>query len=100
MERVIDHPQKSDMGSGYGHYEGIDGMNLGKVLDELCKTLKSWGTVTIYRGLDDVVRRFDFDLYNSKVFYHNLSGWQYNYTIRKIDYDYCFMLENINIYVN
>lgn len=100
MKRVIDQPQKSDMGSGWGHYEGTDGMNLKEVLDELRKTLKSWGTVTIYRGTDDVVRCFDFDLYNNKIFYHHLSGWQYNYTIRKVDFDYCFMSENINIYVN
>lgn len=99
MERVIDHPQKSDMGNGYGHYEGIDGMNLREVLDELRKTLKSWGIITIYQGRDDIIRRFDFDLYSNKVFYHDLVSWQYNYVVCKIDYDYYFMLENINIYV-
>ena len=99
MKRVVDEPQKSDMGSGWGHYELPENINLMEVLTELRKTLKSWGTVTVYRGIDDVIRRFDFDLYNNKIFYHHLSGWQYNFPVRKVDFDYCFMSENINIYV-
>lgn len=100
MKRVIDQPQKSDMGSGYGHYEGVNGMNLDEVLNELRKTLKSWGTITICRVTGNIIRYFDFDLYTNKVFYHHLSGWQYNYTIYKVEFDYCFMSENIYIYVN
>ena len=100
MKRVIDVPQKSDMGSGWGHYEVPAGTTLHEALNELQKTLKSWGTVTIYRGSDDVMRCFDFDLYNNKIFYHHLSGWQYNFTVREIKFDYCFMSENVDIYVN
>ena len=99
MKRVVDEPQKSDMGSGWGHYELPESINLMEVLTELRKTLKSWGTVTIYRGTDDVIRRFDFNLYSNKIFYHHLSGWQYNFIVREIRFDYCFMSENINIYV-
>lgn len=99
MKRVIDQPQKSDMGSGWGHYEIKEGLTLREVLDYLRKNLKSWGTVTIYRGANDVVRRFDFDLYNNKIFYHHLSGWQYNFIIKEIKFDYCFMSENIDIYL-
>lgn len=99
MKRVIDQPQKSDMGSGWGHYEIKEGLTLREALDYLRKNLKSWGTVTIYRGANDVVRRFDFDLYNNKIFYHHLSGWQYNFIIKEIKFDYCFMSENIDIYL-
>lgn len=99
MKRVIDQPQKSDMGSGWGHYEFKEGLTLLEVLDYLRKDLKSWGTVTIYRGTDDVVRCFDFDLYNNKIFYHHLSGWQYNFIVKAVKFDYCFMSENIDIYL-
>lgn len=99
MKQVIDQPQKSDMGSGWGHYEIKEGLTLREALDYLRKNLKSWGTVTIYRGANDVVRRFDFDLYNNKIFYHHLSGWQYNFIVKAIKFDYCFMSENIDIYL-
>ena len=97
MKRVIDVPQKSDMGSGRGHYEDAAGLTLGEVLNYLDKNLHSWGTVTIYRG--SIIRRFDFDRYNGSSFYHHLSGWQYNCIVREVKFDYCFMSENINIYV-
>lgn len=99
MKRVIDVPQKSDMGSGFGHYEGAAGLTLKEVLNYLDKNLKSWGIITIYRD-SNVVRRFDFDRYNGSSFYHHLSGWQYNYIVREVKFDYCFMGENIDIYVN
>lgn len=99
MKRIIDQPQKSDMGSGWGHYEIKEGLTLREVLDYLRENLKSWGTVTIYRGANDVVRHFDFDLYNNKIFYHHLSGWQYNFIVKTIKFDYCFMSENIDIYL-
>ena len=99
MKRIIDVPQKSDMGDGWGHYEGVVGLTLEQVLNELYGTLKSWGTVTIYKGSDDIVRCFDFDLYNNKIFYHHLSGWQYQYPVRKVEFRYCFMGEDIDIYV-
>lgn len=99
MKQIIDQPQKSDMGSGFGHYELDEGLTLGNALKYLQKNLKSWGTITIYRGSDDVVRCFDFDLYNGKTFYHHMSGWQYNYPVKKIQFSYCFMSEDIEIYV-
>ena len=99
MERVIDEYQKSDMGHGWGHYTGVTGLTLGQVLDELHQTLRSWGMVTIYKGSDDIVRCFDFDLYNNKIFYHHLSGWQYQYPVRKVEFRYCFMSEDIDIYI-
>lgn len=99
MKRIIDQPQKSDMGSGWGHYEVPKDLTLEEALNCLQKDLKSWGTITIYKGSDDIVRCFDFDLYNNKIFYHHLSGWQYNYTVKKIQFSYCFMSEDIEIYV-
>lgn len=100
MKRVIDRPQTSDMGSGFGHYEDAAGLTLREALNYLDKNLKSWGTLTIYRDSDDIIRRFDFDRYNGNSFYHHLSDWQYNkFIVREIKFDYCFMSENIDIYV-
>lgn len=99
MKQIIDQPQKSDMGSGWGHFELPEGIALGEVLEWLHKHQKSWGTVTIYRA-GNVVRRFDYDLYNNKVFYHHLSGWEYKFPVKEVKFDYCFMSENIDIYVN
>ena len=99
MERVIDRPQMSEMGNGWGHYELPENIDLMEVLYELRKTLKSWGIVTIYRGTDDIIRCFDFNLYNDKIFYHHLTGTEYIYTVREVKFTYCYMSENIDIYV-
>lgn len=101
MKRVIDREQVSDMGSGWGHIEVPAGTTLGEALDWIQKNSKAWGTITIYRYSDDIIRCFDFDLYNrKKFFYHHLSGWQYNFTVKKIEFSYCFMSEDISIYVS
>lgn len=100
MKRVIDRPQTSDMGSGFGHIEVPAGTTLDKALNWIDKNAKSWGTITIYRGSNGIIRRFDYDRYNGSSFYHHLSGWQYNFIVREIKFDYCFMSENIDIYVN
>lgn len=99
MKQVIDVPQASDMGSGYGHYEEVAGLTLEEVLNYLGKNLESWGTLTIYKGCGNIIRCFDFDCYTSNNFYHHLSGWQYDFIVEEIKFDYCFMLENIYIYV-
>ena len=99
MKRVIDRPQVSDMGSGFGHIEVPENTTLEEVLNWIRANVKSWGTVTIYRNSDDIVRCFDYDLYNNKVFYHHLSGWQYNFIVRKVEFSYCFRSEDIDIFV-
>lgn len=100
MRRVIDRPQTSDMGSGFGHIEiEQDTVTLGEALKWLQQNQKTWGTVTIYCGSNEVVRRFDYDLYNNNIFYHHLDSWKYGYIVKKIEFNYCFMDEDIDIYV-
>ena len=54
MKRIIDRPQMSDMGSGFGHIEiEQNAVTLGEALKWLRENQKTWGTVTIYRGSDD-----------------------------------------------
>lgn len=99
MKRVIDRPQMSDMGSGFGHIEVPEGTTLEEALNWIRKNTKAWGLITIYRNSDDIIRCFDYDLYNNTIFYHNLSGWQYGYIVKKIEFSYCFMSEDIGIHV-
>ena len=99
MKQVIDRSQMSEMGNGWGHYELPENINLMEVLGELRKSLKSWGKVTIYRGTNNRIRCFDFNLYNDKIFYHHLTGTDYNCIVREVKFTYCYMSEDIDIYV-
>ena len=54
MKRVIDKPQTSDMGSGFGHIEFPEGTTLKEMLDWIHRNAKTWGTVTIFKNCDDV----------------------------------------------
>lgn len=99
MKRVIDKPQVSDMGSGFGHIECPEDTTLKEILDWIQANMRTWGTVTIFQHTDGVVRCFDYDLYNNKIFYHHLSSWQYGAIVRKVEFNYCFMSEDIDIYV-
>jgi hypothetical protein len=98
MKRVVTEPQKSDMGDGFGHIEGAVGYTLEEVLNFYSKNSKTWGTVCIYRK-GNIVRKFDYDTYNNNVFYHYLSGWEYKLIVKEAKFNYCFMCENLDIYL-
>lgn len=99
MREVITRPQKSDMGSGYGYVDGAVGCTLKEILDFYVKNSKNWGTVCIHRKRD-IVRKFDYDTYNHNVFYHNLSGWEYQLTVKEVKFNYCFINKDIDIYLD
>lgn len=98
MKEIIDQPQKSDMGNGWGHFEFPLGTTLLDALSWIKANRKTWGTVKIYRNTT-CIRYFDFDLFNNKIFYHHLSGWEYKTLVREIQFSYCFMSEDITIYL-
>lgn len=97
MKEVITNPQKSDMGSGFGYVDGVVGCTLKEIL-EFYANSKTWGTVCIYRK-GNVVRKFDYDTYNNNVFYHHLSGWEYQLVVKEAKFSCCFMNKNIDIYL-
>lgn len=99
MKEVITSPQKLDMGGGSGYVEGAAGCTLKEVLEFYAKNSKTWGVVCIHRK-GDIVRKFDYDTYNSNVFYHYLNGWEYYLTVKEVKFDYCFMNKDIDIYLN
>lgn len=99
MKRIIDIPQKSDMGNGFGHYDNINGTTLEQVLNWLEENIKTWGIITIYDKNNKIIRKFDYNLYNRRYFYYNLS-WEYWLEVTSVKFDYCFMHENIEIYIS
>ena len=72
MKRIIDRPQQSDMGSGFGHIEGCEGVTLSEALDWIEKNNKTWGTISIYFR-EKPIRIFDYNTYSSHEFYHHMN---------------------------
>lgn len=99
MREVITNPQKSDMGSGFGYVKGAVGCTLEQILDFYAKNSNEWGTVCIHRN-GNIVRKFDYDTFNNNVFYHHLSGWEYQFVVKEVKFNYCFMNKNIDIYLD
>jgi hypothetical protein len=97
MKRIITHPQKSDMGSGFGYIDAV-GCTLEELLDFYAKN-KTWGTVCIHKN-GEILRKFDYDTFNNNIFYHNLNGWEYRMTVKKAEFEYYFMNEDLDIYLN
>lgn len=98
MKENIIYTQQSDMGSGYGEYI-FSNITLRQALKWFEENLYDWGVITIQFRNGDILRKFDYDLYNNSQFYHHLS-WEYNLLIEKIEFNYCFMNRDIIIYLN
>lgn len=96
MERIITSPQKSDMGSGFGEYSFDKETTLKDFLEYYKNTCDSWGTITIIKADGDILRKFDYNMYNNNIFYYNLS-WELQCKIKHIKFNYCFMNENVDI---
>ena len=96
---IITFEQPSSMGSGYGHYEFAPGSTLREFLKWFKGNCKLWGTMKIINKDGDIVRYFDYDTWNNDIVYTNLGFWQYDSEIKKIEFNYCFMNENIVIWI-
>lgn len=98
MKKIITTPQMSDMGSGFGYIEGATGRTLEEVLDWYANNTKTWGVICIYRN-NDIIRKFDYNTHSDNIFYHHLSGWEYKLSVKEVKFNYCFMGEDIDIYL-
>ena len=99
IREVITNPQKSDMGSGFGYVEFTTDCSLKEMLEFYANNNKTWGTVCIH-SKGNIVRKFDYDTYNNNMFYHHLSGWEYQLTVKEVKFAYCFMNKDIDIYLD
>ena len=98
MKQIIDKHQQSDMGSGFGHIEGCKGIALSGALDWIENNIETWGTISIYLN-EKPIRIFDYNTYNRHELYHHMNGWEYKTLVREIKFRYCFMEEDIDIYL-
>lgn len=98
MKKVIERPQISDMGSGFGSYQFSKNYTLREFLDYYKNTNKTWGTITIFHD-NKVVRKFDYNIYDNNQFYHHLTGVEYNMIVKGVNFSYCFMSEDVSVYV-
>ena len=99
MKKVITRPQVCDMGSGFGKIEFEPGTNLDQVLSFYRKNSKTWGTCTIEYANGKALRKFDYNLYHSDLFYYKLS-WELAFEVKEVKLEYCFMREDITIVLN
>lgn len=99
MQEHIIEKQTCDMGFGKGEYT-FSNITLKQALDWFEQNLHEWGIVTIQYKDKNILRKFDYELYNSHKFCHHLNGWEYNFLVEKIEFYYCFMNKDIIIYLN
>ena len=100
MERKIDKPQSCDMGHGYGQYLFEEKDTLKDFLEWYRTHMQTWGTITIFDG-DKILRKFDHNIYNKGYhnFYYRLNAWENESLIKRITFKYCFMNEDVVIYL-
>ena len=99
MKKIITKPQKTDMGSGFGVYEFSKKDTLLDFLQWHKNTGDTWGVISIFNKNNECIRKFDYDLYDNMTYYHHLSNWEYNLSLKEIKFEYCFMCEDIQIYL-
>ena len=95
MKKVITVPQACDMGDGRGIIEFNEGTTVGEILEFYKRNSRSWGLCTIiHKG--EILRKFDFDIYNNNIFYTHLT-WEKDFKVKEAEYSYCFMNEDLTI---
>ena len=99
FKSIVDRPQASDMGDGFGHYEVAPGSTLKEFLKWFKENCKLWGTIKIIDRDGDIVRYFDYNTWSNDIVYTHLGFWQYDSEIEKIEFRYCFMSEDITIWL-
>jgi hypothetical protein len=99
FKSIVDRPQASDMGDGFGHYEVAPGSTLKEFLIWFRENCKLWGTIKIVDRDGDIVRYFDYNTWSGDIVYTHLGFWQYDAEIEKIEFRYCFMNKDIFIWL-
>jgi hypothetical protein len=96
MERIVTRPQACDMGSGFGYIKINEKTTLKELLDYYRQNARTWGTCLIKYKNGEVLRKFDFDIYNNNQFYYKLS-WELDFLVQEAKFEYCFMSEDLTI---
>ena len=96
IKKIITRPQTCDMGSGFGKFEFEENTTLKDFLEFYKNNSRTWGTITIREKDNKILRVFDYDTYNNNIFYYNLS-WELGDKLKEVNFDYCFMKEDVEI---
>lgn len=96
IKKIITCPQTCDMGFGFGKFEFEKNTALKDFLEFYKNNSKTWGNVTIREKDGKILRLFDYDIYNNNIFYYHLS-WELGSKLKEVNFDYCFMNENVEI---
>lgn len=95
IKKIIIDPQTCDMGSGFGKFEFEENTTLKDFLEFYRSSSKTWGCITIRKKDGNILRCFDYNIYNN-VFYYKLD-WELNYKLKEVNFNYCFMNEDVEI---
>ena len=96
MKKIITHPQACDMGDGRGYIEFEPKTTLREVLNWYKANSRTWGECIIKYRDGEVLRRFDYDIYNNTQFYYHLT-WELDFVVKEAKFSYCFMAEDLII---
>ena len=96
IEKIIIRPQTCDMGSGFGKFEFEENTTLKDFLEFYKHNSKTWGNITIRKKDGKILRVFDYNTYNDNIFYYHLN-WELDDKLKEVNFDYCFMNENVEI---
>lgn len=99
IRKIIDRPQKSDMGSGFGHYEISEHTSLAEVLNWIEKNENCWGDIRFYRD-GKFLCKISYGNYFNEEFPPVASMIKEdNILVAQVKFDYCFMKKDIDIYL-
>ena len=96
IKKIITRPQTCDMGSGFGKFEFEENTTLKEFLEFYKNNNKTWGSITIRKKDGKILRLFDYDTYKNNIFYYHLN-WELSDKLKEVNFDYCFMNENVEI---
>jgi hypothetical protein len=96
IKRIVTDPQESDMGDGFGEFQFENSLTLNDILIYIRNNVKAWGTITIFKPNGEILRLFDYDLWQRDNFYINLS-WELKFKVKEAKFSYCYMNEDITI---
>lgn len=99
IEKKIISPQTHDMGDGTGEFICQEKFTLQELLTWYKSNSKTWGVFTIHYKDGEILRKFDYDLYNRKAFYILLHG-EGKFEVEKALFRYCFMSEEVDVYLD
>ena len=91
-------PQQSDMGMGFGVFEGAEGKPLKEILKFIIENVDAWGVCTIAND-ESIIRKFDYDLFNNDIFYCDLTSWELELKVKEAKFSYCHMSRDMIIKV-